>query len=230
MHRVQGGGGARRRWLFVVGKVKVLALITSCSSRLDKDDDQAERQVPSMQLKEWSQLHSGPYGIPERALRSYAYAAAAMDKALPACGIGWSTLAAIGDVSSSNATADGAVVESDGVARPYLRGLDQANPAGAKPIPDTDAGRFDGSEVVDRTMGPMQMMPSRWEQFATDADDDGKADPDNMDDATLSAARLLCAAGGDLRQPDGWARAVGQFNSTPGFVERVHERAAVFGR
>lgn len=136
----------------------------------------------------------------------------------------------IGSVSSDNSSADQATIGTDGRVAPELRGLTQANPPGSKPIPDTDAGRYDGNDTADLTMGPMQILPSRWEQFATDADDDGKADPDNFDDATLTAARILCAAGGDLRSPDGWARAVSQFNGTPGFLQKVHSQAAIYGR
>lgn len=229
---VHVGGPLGKRWVAVVGLVAAVLLLASCSSRLGQDDkdEQAERQVPSLQLKAWSEIHAGPYGIPERALRSYAYAAAAMNKANPSCGIGWSTIAAIGAVVSDHGTANGASVNADGRVTPELRGLAQANPVGAKPIADTDAGRYDGDDQVDRTMGPMQILPSRWEQWATDADDDGKADPDNIDDATLTAARFLCAAGGDLKTSEGWSKAVGQFNSRQDFVQRVHAQAVVFGR
>lgn len=228
---VKGGRSNRGRWRVIVSLLIVGVVATGCSSRLGQGDDQTqERQIPSLQLKSWSELHSGPYDIPERALRSYAYAAAAMDKANPGCGIGWSTLAAIGAVSSANGSADGASINADGRVTPELRGVSSANPRGARPIPDTDAGRYDGNERTDQTMGPMQILPSKWEQFATDADNDGKADPDNFDDATLTAARFLCAAGGDLRSPDGWARAVSQYNATPGFIDRVHSQASIYGR
>ncbi|MFT4042570.1 MAG: lytic murein transglycosylase [Gordonia sp. (in: high G+C Gram-positive bacteria)] len=133
-------------------------------------------------------------------------------------------------MSSYHGSADQASIDADGRVSPQLRGLAQANPPRATPIPDTDAGTYDGNNSVDLTMGPLQILPSRWEQFATDADDDGKADPDNYDDATLTAARILCAAGGDLKSAEGWARAVTEFNVTPGFVNKVHAQAALYGR
>ncbi|MFW0791413.1 lytic murein transglycosylase [Gordonia sp. CPCC 205333] len=219
-----------RKAMGVMGVLLAVVLVAGCSSRLSKDEDSAKQDVPSVQLRAWSQLHSEPYGIPVRALQSYAYAAAAMDKAVPGCGIGWSTLAAIGAVASEHGSADGSSIGNDGIVSPQLRGLTQANPERAKPIPDTDAGRYDGNDTIDVTMGPMQIMPSKWEQFATDADNDGKADPDNFDDATLTVARYLCAAGGDLRKSDGWAASVAQFNSTPGFLEKVHAFAGRYGR
>ncbi|NMO00478.1 lytic transglycosylase domain-containing protein [Gordonia sp. TBRC 11910] len=213
-----------------VGVLVMVAVLAGCTSRLNKDDGQAKQDAPSVQLRAWSQLHSEPYGIPVRVLQAYAYAAAAMDKAVPGCGIGWSTLAAIGEVSSDHGSASGASVDANGNVSPKLRGLSQANPAHATPVADTDAGRYDGNSLIDVTMGPMQMMPSKWEQFATDANNDGVADPDNFDDAALTVARFLCAAGGDLRKSDGWAAAVAQYNSTPGLVEKVHAYAGRYGR
>ncbi|GAB17780.1 hypothetical protein GOEFS_039_00140 [Gordonia effusa NBRC 100432] len=205
-------------------------MLAGCSSRLDKEEETKTRDVPSYQLKAWSELHADPYQISERALRAYAYAAAAMDKAMPACKIGWSTLAGIGKVSSDNGSAGGASLAPDGTVSPAQRDLDQANPPKTPPLADTDAGKYDGNQLLDVTMGPMQILPSRWEQFATDADNNGKADPDNIDDASLTAARFLCAAGGDLSKSDGWTAAMNQFNATPGFAAKVHAIAAMYGR
>ncbi|MFT4125625.1 MAG: lytic murein transglycosylase [Gordonia sp. (in: high G+C Gram-positive bacteria)] len=213
----------------MVGLTILALAISGCSSRLDKEEKQT-REVPSDQLKDWAKLHAEPYDVPERALRSYAYAAAAMGKAQPNCGMGWSTLAAIGEVSSDHGEASSGVVTGEGLVVPALRNLAQANPSHAKPLADTDAGRFDGNEKYDVTMGPMQILPSRWEQFATDADNDNKSDPDNYDDATLTTARFLCAAGGDMRRPEGWATAVSQFNRMPDFLEKVHAAAMKYGR
>ncbi|MFW0791393.1 hypothetical protein [Gordonia sp. CPCC 205333] len=223
--------GWRRRSVAVT--ISLLAgclVLSACSSRLDKDEETAVRDVPSVQLKSWSELHADPYDIPERALRAYAYAAAAMDKAVPACKIGWSTLAGIGKVSSDNGSANNSSLAPDGTVSPAQRDLDQANPPKSAPPADTDAGRYDGNQLLDVTMGPMQILPSRWEQFATDADNNGKAEPDNIDDASLTAARFLCAAGGDLSKSDGWTAALNQFNATPGFAAKVHAIAALYGR
>lgn len=228
---VQVRGVRARRGMQIVGAVAMALLISSCADRLEKDDEKKQKpDAPSVQLQAWSELHSEPYGIPERALRSYAYAAAAMQKAQPSCNLGWSTLAAIGYVSSDHGEAGGASVGDDGVVSPELRNLRQAREVGAEPVADTDAGYYDGNATVDQAMGPMQILPSRWEQFATDADNDGKASPDNFDDATLTTARFLCAAGGDLTRSENWASAVTQFNATPGFMEKVHAQAKRFGR
>lgn len=210
--------------------VTVGLALTSCSDRLSKDETKSAPSAPSDQLKQWSELHSGPYGIPERALRSYAYAAAAMQKAQPDCKLGWSTLAGIGAVSSDHGRADRGSIGKDGTVSPELRDLPDARAVGAPRIADTDAGVYDGNANVDYRMGPMQILPSDWEQFATDADNNGTPSPDSFDDATLTTARFLCSAGGDLTQPENWVRAVSQFNPTDGFDERVHAKTKSFGR
>lgn len=221
----------RGHWLGAVLAVVVIGSLTSCSARFGADDDESPKQkAPSIQLQAWSQLHSESYEIPERALRSYAYAAAVMEKTTPGCGIGWPTLAAIGGVSSNHGSAAQASVDEHGQVSPILRDLDAANPKGKPAIADTDAGQYDGNSEIDQTMGPMQVGPSRWEQYATDANNDGKADPDNFDDAALTVARFLCATGGDLKNTDGWVSAVSQFNATPGFLEKVHAKASMYGR
>ncbi|MGB3301149.1 hypothetical protein [Gordonia sp. (in: high G+C Gram-positive bacteria)] len=218
-----------RSWLRLVGVVVLALVLASCSDRLEKDGSDSAESVPSAQLQAWSELHSDPYGIGQRALQSYAYAAAAMAKAQPECGLGWATLAGIGSVSSDHGEASGSTVGVDGMVTPEMRNLRQSRETGAKVVSDTDAGHYDGSSVIDARMGPMQILPSQWEQFATDADNDGKPNPDSFDDSTLTAARLLCGVG-DLRKSENWSAAVGQFNSMPGFVEKVHAAALRYGR
>lgn len=207
-------------------------LLVGCADRLEPEDETPPPlENPTKQLTEWSELHAGPYGIPDRALQSYAYAAAIMDRSAPECGIGWPTLAAIGSVMSNHGRADGATVAASGKVTPELRDLDLADPElASEHVADTDAGRLDGSSTQDVPMGPMQFSPSRWQQWATDADNDGQPDPDSFDDASLSAARFLCAVGGDLRAPDGWTRAVSQFYPSTMFVMKVHDVSVTYSR
>ena len=47
---------------------------------------------------------------------------------------------------------------------------------GVKRIEDTDDGRLDGDPVFDRAIGPLQFIPTTWEDWASDADGDGVAD------------------------------------------------------
>ena len=46
-------------------------------------------------------------------------------------------------------------------------------------------------------LGWMQFMPSTWEAYGVDANDDGRKDPYNPVDAICAAARYLKAAGGE---------------------------------
>lgn len=221
--------GVRR----VIAPLAVLAvLVGGCADRLEPEDETPPPlENPTKQLAEWSELHAGPYGVPERALQSYAYAAAIMDRSAPECGIGWPTLAAIGSVMSNHGRAEDARISDNGIVAPELRNLDLADAELAKErVADTDAGRLDGTSTQDVPMGPMQFSPSRWQQWATDADNDGEPNPDSFDDAALSTARFLCAVGGDLRAPDGWTRAVSQFYPSSLFVMKVHDVSVTYSR
>ena len=222
----------RVRTAAIIAVTAASLLLTACSARLEKsDDDQnaATPNRPATQLAAWAHIHSSPYQIGETALQAYAYAAAAMDRSVQGCGIGWPTLAAIGGVESEHGTATGGKVNADATVTPKLRSLKNSDPARPR-IADTDGGRYDGTSSEDRPMGPLQFLPSKWEQWSTDADNDGTASPDDYDDAALSLARFLCATGGDLRSPQGWSTAVAAFDPAPDFSQKVHDRAQLYSR
>ena len=78
-------------------------------------------------------------------------------------------------------------------------------------------------------MGPMQFIPSTWAACGTDANGDGKADPDNIDDAALSAARYLCvSSGGDMTTAKGWEKAILTYNNSMNYVIRVRNYANAY--
>ena len=66
-------------------------------------------------------------------------------------------------------------------------------------------------------LGWMQFIPSTWEMYGVDANDDGRKDPYNPVDAICAAARYLKAAGGesDLR------RAIFAYNHADWYVDEV---------
>jgi len=73
----------------------------------------------------------------------------------------------------------------------------------------------------------MQFIPSTWAVFASDGDGDGVADPQQIDDAALTAASYLCSIGdGPLSEPESWIAAVGAYNSTIDYNNRVAAAAA----
>ena len=75
-------------------------------------------------------------------------------------------------------------------------------------------------------MGWMQFIPSSWEAYGVDANDDGRKDPYNPVDAICAAARYLRAAGGqeDLRQ------AIFAYNHADWYVDEVLLYANQYGK
>ena len=162
--------------------------------------------------------------IPERALAAYAGAALAVAETHPGCGIGWNTLAAIGFVESEHGSMNGATLRPDGTVTPAIIGI-PLDGNGANAVPDTDQGRLDGDTVWDRAVGPMQFIPSTWELTAQDGNRDGKTDINQIDDAALAAAMHLCDVGGDLTVSANWIAAIGAYNPSIEYNNRVAEAA-----
>ncbi|HEY0259968.1 MAG TPA: lytic transglycosylase domain-containing protein [Lacisediminihabitans sp.] len=168
-------------------------------------------------------------GIPPRVLQAYAAAAVVTATANPSCGVSWNTIAAIGMIESGNGTHDGAHIGPSGqlvgsIIGPALDGTAYAA------APDTDDGAWDGDKKWDRAVGPLQFLPSSWATSGVDGNGDGKADPNQIDDAALTAAQYLCAAGGQLTTPDGWTLAVLAYNHDDDYVDRVRTQANDYAR
>ncbi|HEX6447268.1 MAG TPA: lytic transglycosylase domain-containing protein [Streptosporangiales bacterium] len=159
-------------------------------------------------------------GVPAVALRAYHSAADAMSRNAPSCGIDWALLAAIGKVESDHGRHAGSGLGADGVDRPPVFG-----PLLTR-ITDTDAGQLDASTTYDRAVGPMQFIAGTWRAWATDGNGDGVADPQNIYDAALTAARYLCAGGADVAANP--AAAVFRYNHSASYVALVLALAAAY--
>ncbi|WP_157368339.1 lytic transglycosylase domain-containing protein [Alloactinosynnema sp. L-07] len=170
-------------------------------------------------------LPAGGAGIPEMVLRAYIRAETLLAGTQPDCHVTWSLLAGIGRIESGHAR-DGALRE-DGTTVSRIIGP-ALNGDGFASIKDTDNGRYDGDTTWDRAVGPMQFIPATWTRYGADATDDGTADPHNIYDATASAARYLCAGGGDLRNPQDAASAVFRYNHSQKYVSDVLTWAATY--
>lgn len=167
--------------------------------------------------------------LPERTLRAYLAAETAMLDSAPACRLSWATLAGIGRVESRHGRINGAQVESDGMLRPPVIGIALDGSPGVRAIKDTDGGRLDGDQQWDRAVGAMQFLPKTWSRWAARASNDGAApDPQNVDDAALSAARYLCFAGGDLGTGEGWWQAVLTYNQSAAYGRSVFSAADAY--
>jgi hypothetical protein len=153
--------------------------------------------------------------VPDVLLAAYRQAVAG---APPGCHLPVSLLAAIGQVESGSLAGrslDAAHRAVPPVLGPVLDGV------GAAAIRDTDGGRLDGNAVWDRAVGPMQFIPSTWAAFGVDGDGDGRADPQDVYDATASAAGYLCAGGRDLALPSGLRSAILAYNHSTAYLATV---------
>jgi membrane-bound lytic murein transglycosylase B len=174
----------------------------------------------------WVDRVAAAADAPRTAIASYAGAALQLAAEQPACGLGWNTLAAIGEVESGHGTAGDSVLDERGVATPPVVGP-ALDGRGVAAIRDTDGGVLDGDGTWDRAVGPMQFIPGSWATWATDGDGDGDADPQNIADAALAAARYLCDAG-DLSDAGTWIAAIESYNAGPAYNERVADAADRF--
>lgn len=167
----------------------------------------------------WAQQTTTQTGIPLRALLAYASASVLINTENPSCAISWNTLAAIGLVESAHASHGGAQLLASGRTDKAIRGP-ALNGHGVAAIHDSDKGLWDGDSTWDRAVGPMQFIPSTWRRWGADGNADGDADPNQIDDAALAAARYLCASG-SLRGASGWRAAIYSYNHSEAYVDKI---------
>lgn len=171
---------------------------------------------------QWVAETAAAAGIPAPAVRAYANAQLNEPRG---CDVGWTTIAGIGWVESHHGTIDGRTLGDDGrsstpILGPALDGVDFAA------IPATpESTVWHGDPVWDHAVGPLQFIPSSWKTWGADGDQDGTADPNDLDDAALAAARYLCADGNDLTTGAGWADAVFSYNHDQSYVDSVYAAA-----
>ncbi|MEO7132128.1 MAG: lytic murein transglycosylase [Dermatophilaceae bacterium] len=135
----------------------------------------------------------------------------------PGCHLPVALLAAIGHIESRSLA--GRSLTSDHDVLPPVLGPTLSGGEFAA-IRDTDGGRWDGDSVWDRAVGPMQFIPGTWRVWGRDGNSDGVANPQNVEDAALSAATYLCA-GRDLSDPVQLRAAVLSYNSSSSYAAAV---------
>ena len=200
-------------------------MLTACAPRLEPPEPVRYDEIEA--VSDWSRQRAEPYGIPERQLRAYAYAAWRVE-ADEDCAVGWPTIAAIAQVASDHGRAQESSVDENGITTKPLRGL-RVMKMPPVVVPDTDGGATDGDTVNDVAVGPMQIMPSRWEQYSVAVEEGRKPNPDSIDDASLTAARLLCSAGNPA-SPEGWDEGVKRFFYSAEQIKAVHAVASELSR
>ena len=159
--------------------------------------------------------------VPDEATAAYQRAETVIGAARPKCHLEWPVLAAVGRVESDHGQVDGGTLGTGGKVSPARFGAPLNGKHGRQKVRDTDAGAMDGQRRWDRTMGPLNFLPSTWNVVGVDSDGDGRRDPQDIDDAALAAAVVLCGRGLDLATPANLATALKHFNRAGGYARAV---------
>lgn len=179
---------------------------------------------------EWVAGISAQTGISGVALQAYGAATLRIGKEQPACRLGWTTLAGIGGIESGHGTNDGAYLLPDGRTSQLIVGPALNGTEGTAAIRSSEeSAKWHGDDEWDHAVGPMQFIPSTWEKWQSDGNDDGTKDPSNIFDAAYAAGRYLCASGSDLTTGPGWSRAIFSYNHSEAYVRSVLAFANSYG-
>ncbi|OOC50886.1 MULTISPECIES: C40 family peptidase [Nocardiopsis] len=173
-------------------------------------------------------------GIPTVLLDAYRRAAEEFARRHPDCtGMSWPILAGIGREESDHAAGHHIAANGDTeppVIGPRLDGTGTGN--NWTPHPDTDNGRWDGDTEYDAAVGVIQLLPAWWAVHGVDGNDDGKADPHNVYDATLATAVELCTSHAndtvDFTDQDQLCAALLRYNPWDDYVENVLDHIAEY--
>ena len=160
-------------------------------------------------------------GVPSAALYAYHHAETLLADADPQCRLPWNLVAAIGRVESNHGRIQGNSLSAEGLTTPGIIGEPLDGTKGNEKVADTDRGQLDEDTEFDRPIGPFQMLPDVWTKTAIDSDNDGKENPQDIDDAATTAGVFLCSGEGDLSTPEGARAAVKRYNGTASYVDLV---------
>ncbi|KAA0107673.1 lytic transglycosylase domain-containing protein [Mycolicibacterium sp. P1-5] len=166
----------------------------------------------------------GSMRIPAVPLAAYRNAEQAMSVAAPGCGLSWNLLAGIGRIESMHANGGATDARGTAISPIYGPTLDGTLSGNEVIVQTVQAGR----PVFARAMGPMQFLPGTWSRYAADGDGDGKADPQNVYDAALAAARYLCSGGLNLRNQSQVLTAILRYNNSMAYAQNVLGWAAAY--
>jgi len=167
-------------------------------------------------------------GIPSAALYAYHHTETLLADADPQCRLPWNLVAAIGRVESNHGRMEGNSLTAEGLTSPGIIGAALDGTNGSKKVADTDKGQWDEDTKFDRPVGPFQIIPAIWKTTAIDSDNDGKENPQDIDDAATTAGIFLCSGTGDLSTAAGARSAVQRYNSTASYVDLVMKVSASY--
>jgi len=178
----------------------------------------------------WAARTGQAAGIPVPAVLGYGAAQLALAEENPGCHLSWNTLAGIGWVESQHGTIGDRTLGEDGHSSTPVIGpaLDGNGFAAIRSTPSSAA--WHGDPTWEHAVGPLQFIASTWERWGADGDEDGYADPLDLDDAALAAGRYLCADGHDLATASGWNRAIHSYNHDLAYVRQVLAAANAYAQ
>lgn len=136
------------------------------------------------------------------------------------CDVSPDLIYAVGAIVSANGLINGFEYDTSGTITPSLFGATgDGRVSNTAVLFDTDDGVIDGNPTWDRPVGPFQLLPPSWERFGLDANGDGIVDPQNLWDASASAANLLCYLGAGTGGQD--ALAVRGYAGSRSLTQRI---------
>lgn len=180
-------------------------------------------ETGSDSLAAWAVGISAATGIPARAVQGYGYAQIVLQRETPGCHLAWNTLAGIGMVESDHGRYGGATLAADGTETKAVIGPALDGSADRRDLPAADHGLLTGDPVHDHAVGPMQLLPETWYQYA-----DPGTNPQNIDAAAIAAGRYLCAGGRDLATAAGWWAAILAYNDSTSYADLVFRNADAY--
>ncbi len=166
----------------------------------------------------------GSLRIPAIALSAYRNSERMMASAYPGCGVSWNLLAGIGRIESVHANGGATDPQGTPIQGIFGPALDGTLAGNEVIVQSVQAGRV----TYARAMGPMQFLPGTWARYASDANGDGKADIQNLYDASLGAARYLCSGNLNLRDRSQVLSAILRYNNSMAYAQNVLGWAAAY--
>ena len=161
--------------------------------------------------------------IPAVALDAYRAASHDAPSVRKGCSVDWAILAGLAKVESDHGRINGPrTIAANGTVSPPIIGPPLDGSAGTEAIHDTDRGKLDGDSRWDHAIGPFQFIPTTWAEIGRDGNHDGRKDPNNLYDASLTAVVHLCT-----REPGDYAdrlqlrRALIAYNRSSRYADQV---------
>jgi hypothetical protein len=151
--------------------------------------------------------------LPGAAFSAYRRASSTLNESDPNCAVPAALLVGIGRIMSNHGRAAGSQLQTGGLTSDRLIGLT------GTPSADTDGGRVDLSPVTDSRVGPLQVLPVQWLEFAPP--EVIEISPEWIYSSAIVAGRVLCSASSDLNSNEGIHRALNAFTKNASLTEAI---------